>query len=86
MLSTSQTNTVLSHQIREQNLQSVREVLHREQICTVSELKARTGLSVVTINKLVSELVRRGEVLRGKPPTVQAAVLQLLIALMLIFL
>lgn len=66
MLSTSQTNTVLSHQIREQNLQSVREVLHREQICTVSELKARTGLSVVTINKLVSELVRRGEVFEGE--------------------
>ncbi len=65
MLDKSQTTSLLSHQIREQNLQTVREALHKEQIATVSALKQLTGLSVVTINKLVSELIRRGEVYQG---------------------
>ncbi len=69
MLTTSQSDIYAGHQIRERNLQKVREILHKEQIATVSLLKEKTGLSVVTINKLVSELVRKGEVYEGEPST-----------------
>lgn len=69
MLSASQSNAYVSHQLRESNLQKVREILHHEQIATVSEIKDKTGLSVVTINKLVSELVKRGEIYKGGTST-----------------
>ncbi len=62
----NQSQSGLSHQIREQNLSSVREALHREQIATVSKLKELTGLSVVTVNKLLEELVKSGEVVKGE--------------------
>ena len=45
--------TITSKQIREQNLQLVRRALHKEQICTASKLKEMTGLSVVTLNKIL---------------------------------
>ncbi|MBQ9220764.1 MAG: ROK family protein [Succinivibrio dextrinosolvens] len=55
--------TITSRQIREQNLQLVRQALHDEQVCTSSKLKELTGLSVVTLNKIISLLIASGEVL-----------------------
>ena len=57
--------TITSKQIREQNLQLVRRALHKEQICTASKLKEMTGLSVVTLNKILYLLIASGEVLEG---------------------
>ena len=66
-----------SKNIREQNLQLVREALHDEQVCTSSKLKELTGLSVVTLNKILSLLIAKGEVIdagkasivNGRPAT-----------------
>lgn len=57
--------SITGHQIREQNLLTLRRTLHKEQVATISELKNITGLSVVTINKLISGLVETGEVIPG---------------------
>ena len=57
--------TITSKQIREQNLQLVRRALHKEQICTASKLKEMTGLSVVTLNKILYLLIASGEVIEG---------------------
>lgn len=65
MLTQSQSNTQMSRQLREQNLQAVRQALHDEQIATVSRLRDLTGLSVVTLNKIVGELQKRGEIYQG---------------------
>lgn len=59
-------STITSKQIREQNLQLVRRALHAEQVCTSSKLKDLTGLSVVTLNKILSLLITTGEVLEGE--------------------
>ena len=59
-------STITSKQIREQNLQLVRSALHDEQVCTSSRLKELTGLSVVTLNKILSLLIATGEVLEGE--------------------
>ncbi|MBQ9275085.1 MAG: ROK family protein [Succinivibrio sp.] len=56
-----------SAQIRESNLQLVRQILHREQIATVSRLHELTSLSVVTVSKLLEELKGKGEALNGEP-------------------
>ena len=64
-------HTITSKQIREQNLQLVRRALHKEQICTASMLKDMTGLSVVTLNKLLSFLIASGEVLEGEKSLLQ---------------
>lgn len=63
-------NLVTGHQIRQQNLRAVREALHSEQIATISRLKELTGLSVVTLNKLVHMLTESGEFIRGEPTTI----------------
>ncbi len=70
-------STISSRQIREQNIQLVRSALHDEQVCTSSKLKEITGLSVVTLNKILSLLIAKGEVLEtgkisqpnGRPAT-----------------
>ncbi|MDY6322857.1 MAG: ROK family protein [Succinivibrio sp.] len=67
----SHSNTLISHQIREHNIFMVREALHKEQIATVSRLKELTGLSVVTLNKIISELCESGEIYEGSPTSVQ---------------
>ncbi len=56
----------LVHHIREQNLQVLLRALHQEQVATVAHLKDMTGLSIVTINKLLAILVESGEVLVGE--------------------
>lgn len=56
---------LMSHDIREQNLDMVLRTLHREQVATAARLKELTGLSVVTINKLIDHLVNSGQVLKG---------------------
>ncbi|GEM_PF-883740 len=53
--------------MREEHLQQVRAALHKEQICTVSRLKELTGLSVVTVNKLLKGLLESGEIFEGSP-------------------
>ncbi|MGN0902536.1 MAG: ROK family protein [Succinivibrio sp.] len=63
MYTTSQ--TISSKNIREQNLQLVRRALHDEQVCTASSLKDKTGLSVVTLNKILSILIATGEVIES---------------------
>ena len=63
-------STITSKQIREQNLQLVRRALHQEQVCTVSKLKEKTSLSVVTLNKLLSYLIASGEVLEGEKSSI----------------
>lgn len=56
---------LLGSHIREQNLQVLRETLHQAQVATISQLKDLTGLSVVTINKLVQSLINSGEIVEG---------------------
>ncbi|MBO5566261.1 MAG: ROK family protein [Succinivibrio sp.] len=63
MLLGSQINNAT--QIREKNLSLVKSALHDEQIATVTRLKEITGLSVVTINKLLITLIENGEITRG---------------------
>ena len=67
MLTLSQKQLLAGRSIREDHLQQVREALHREQICTVSRIKELTGLSVVTVNKLIKELLNNGEIFEGSP-------------------
>ena len=43
---------MMSHDIREKNLERVLRTLHKEQVATATRLNKLTGLSVVTINKL----------------------------------
>ena len=57
---------VTSQQIREQNILNLRRALHSEQVATVSRLKSITGLSVVTLTKLLQYLIETGEVLEGE--------------------
>ncbi len=52
--------------IREQNLNVLREILHSQQVATISQLKELSGLSVVTINKLIHSLINSGEVVEGE--------------------
>lgn len=58
-------NRVTSKQIRNQNLDLVRHVLHDMQVGTISMIKDRTNLSVVTINKLMQILIDKEEVIEG---------------------
>lgn len=68
---------MLSKDIREKNLEMVLTTLHKEQVSTATKLNRLTGLSVVTINRLLSELVESGQVkigahtknLKGRPAT-----------------
>ena len=68
---------LMSHDIRERNLEMVLRTLHKEQVATASKLNKLTGLSVVTVNKLLSQLVQSGQVtegtrtknLKGRPAT-----------------
>ncbi|HIV54231.1 MAG TPA: ROK family protein [Candidatus Anaerobiospirillum stercoravium] len=68
---------MMSHDIREKNLERVLRTLHKEQVATATRLNKLTGLSVVTINKLLSQLVDSGQVtigahtknLKGRPAT-----------------
>lgn len=59
---TNTNQSITGHQIREQNLLTIRKALHKAQIATISQLKESTGLSVVTINKLILALLATGEV------------------------
>ena len=61
--------TLVGHQIRENNLQIVRAAIHNEQIATASRLKELTGLSIVTLNKIITTLLQRGEIFLGDPTT-----------------
>ena len=61
-----QSQPVTSQQIREQNILNVRRALHSEQVATISRLKTLTGLSVVTLTKLLQYLIETGEVLEGE--------------------
>ena len=58
--------SITGHQIREQNLLTLRRALHKEQVATISCLKELTGLSVVTINKLIMSLLETGEITQGE--------------------
>ena len=68
---------MMSHDIREKNLERVLRTLHKEQVATATRLNKLTGLSVVTINKLLAQLVDSGQVtigsqtknLKGRPAT-----------------
>ena len=62
----TQNQPVTSQQIREQNILNVRRALHSEQVATISRLKTLTGLSVVTLTKLLQYLIETGEVLEGE--------------------
>ena len=57
--------TITSKSIREQNLHLIRKALHDEQVSTTSVLHEKTGLSIVTINKLLNLLISSGEVIQG---------------------
>lgn len=57
---------ISSKDIREQNLQLLRRALHEQQMSSVSKLREITGLSVVTLNKLLSLLLASGEVIEGE--------------------
>ena len=57
--------TLVGRQIREHNLQIVRAALHSEQIATASRLKDLTGLSIVTLNKIITTLLQHGEIFLG---------------------
>lgn len=52
--------------IRKQNLALVSKILHQEQVASVSRLKVLTGLSVVTLTKLLNELVSLQVVKEGQ--------------------
>ncbi len=54
------------HVIREQNLQMVTRSLHKEQVATAGRLRELTGLSVVTLTKLLDTLIERGLVVQGE--------------------
>ena len=56
---------ITSKDIRDQNLQLLRHALHEQQMCTASKLRDITGLSVVTLNKLLSILLSSGDVIEG---------------------
>lgn len=56
---------LMSHDIRERNMEMVLRTLHKEQVSTASQLNELTGLSVVTINKLLGQLVQSGQVNKG---------------------
>ena len=68
---------LMSHDIREKNLEIVLRTLHKEQVATAARLNKITGLSVVTVNKLLNQLVQSGQVkmgsrtknLKGRPAT-----------------
>ena len=68
---------LMSHDIRERNKAIVLRTLHKEQVATATRLNELTGLSVVTINKLLTNLVLSGQVkegnrtknLKGRPAT-----------------
>lgn len=68
MLTNSQ--STLNSQLRKQNLQLIKEALHKEQVATIARLKEVTGLSVVTINKLIVMLIQTGEVYEGEPSVI----------------
>ncbi|MCR5084995.1 MAG: ROK family protein [Succinivibrionaceae bacterium] len=51
---------IYGHQIREKNLRILSQALHREQVATVAQLSAVTGISVVTANKLLRSLLEQG--------------------------
>lgn len=65
MINSSQ--SALGQKMREENIRQVRDALHREQIATVSRLKTLTGLSIVTLNKILTVLLESGEIFRGEP-------------------
>lgn len=58
-------STLLGSDIRNQNLRTLRRTLHELQVATISQLRERTGLSVVTLNKLVAALIESGEIIEG---------------------
>ncbi|MCR5536624.1 MAG: ROK family protein [Succinivibrio sp.] len=62
--------SALGLKMREENIRQVREALHREQIATVSHLKELTGLSIVTLNKILNVLLESGEIYRGEPSVI----------------
>ncbi|MBO8416393.1 MAG: ROK family protein [Proteobacteria bacterium] len=51
--------------IREQNLAMVTKALHHEQVATAARLRELTGLSVVTLTKLLDTLMETGIVQQG---------------------
>ncbi|MBU3826198.1 MAG: ROK family protein [Candidatus Anaerobiospirillum merdipullorum] len=55
-----------AHLIREQNLSMVTRTLHKEQVATAARLRELTGLSVVTLTKLLDTLIENGIVLPGE--------------------
>lgn len=55
-----------AHVIREQNLGMVTRALHKEQVATAARLRELTGLSVVTLTKLLDTLIESGIVLPGE--------------------
>lgn len=57
---------LLGSDIRNQNLKILRKTLHQQQVATISQLKELTGLSVVTLNKLVQALIETGEIIEGE--------------------
>lgn len=52
--------------IREQNLAMVANALHEEQVATAARLRELTGLSVVTLTKLLHILIDNGIVQKGE--------------------
>ena len=64
-----QSQRALKQQYREQNAALVKAALHTEQIATVAVLRDRTGLSVVTVNKILRDLLESGEILPGEITT-----------------
>lgn len=57
---------LMSQDIREKNLETVLRTLHEEQVSTAIKLKELTGLSVVTVNKILRQLLDSGQVKLGE--------------------
>lgn len=52
-------------QIREHNMLILRRALHKAQVATIAQLHELTGLSIVTINKLIDILIQSGEIIKN---------------------